>query len=147
MKWRIVSILLFVFASAMGGCGKSTTSNPTPEPLVIADQTSLLKALQAAGATVEGGDSVIQDFFSPEGSLVQANGVDIQVFEYESPEVMEQEASQVAPDGSSVGTSMMMWVDAPHFYKTGRIITLYLGKDENTLNLLRQVIGDQFAGQ
>ena len=147
MKWLIVSTLLVVFASAIGGCGKSAVPSPSAEPLAIADQISLLKALQEAGATVEIGDSVIQDFFSPEGSLVQANGIDIQVFEYESPEAMEQEAAQVAPDGGSVGTSMMMWMDAPHFYKTGRIVVIYLGQDENMLELLQHVIGDQFAGR
>ncbi len=56
-------------------------------------------------------------------------------------------ASKVAPDGGSVGTSMMMWIDTPHFYKAGRIIVLYLGKDKSLLDLLNKVMGPQFAGQ
>jgi len=60
---------------------------------------------------------------------------------------MESEASQVAPDGGSIGTSMMMWMDDPHFYKVGRIIVLYIGSDEQTLTLLQSVMGTQFAGQ
>jgi len=60
---------------------------------------------------------------------------------------MEQEAAQVASHGSSVGTSMITWMDSPHFYKSGRVIVIYIGSDEKTLNLLQAVIGPQFAGQ
>jgi len=38
-------------------------------------------------------------------------------------------------------------MDAPHFYKTGRIIVLYVGSDEQILTLLQSVMGAQFAGQ
>lgn len=60
---------------------------------------------------------------------------------------MEQVAAQVSSDGSSVGTSMMLWMDTQHFYKTGHIIVIYIGSDEKILNLLQTVIGPQFAGQ
>lgn len=55
--------------------------------------------------------------------------------------------NRFAPDGDSVGTSMMMWVDTPHFYKAGRIIVLYIGSDQTILDLLVQTIGTQFAGR
>ena len=145
MKRYTLSLFLLLFAFAVSGCGKAT---PSPTDIPIAeDQASLIAGLEAAGATVEVGDSVIQDFFTPEGNIITVNGADLQVFEYESDDAMESEASQVAPDGGSVGTSMMMWMDAPHFYKSGRIIVLYIGSSEDTLNLLQTVIGRQFAGQ
>jgi len=107
----------------------------------------LINALQAVGATVETGDSITQEFFTPEGQTVKVNGADLQVFEYESAEAMEKEASQVAPDGGSIGTSMVTWMAPPHFYKAGRIIVLYVGDDKPLLDLLNKVIGSQFAGQ
>jgi len=146
MKRYIASLFLLLFAYVVSGCGNGATPSPTGAP-VVEDQSSLLTALQAAGATVNVGDSIMQDFFTPEGRVITVNGADIQVFEYESAEAMEGEASQVAPDGGSVGTSIMMWMDAPHFYKTGRIIVLYVGSDSAILDLLEQVIGPQFAGQ
>ena len=111
------------------------------------DKASLITALQASGATVETGEPISQAFFTPEGTLLKVNGADIQVFEYESMEAMEAEGSQVAPDGGSVGTSIMMWVDTPHFYKTGRIIALYVGSDKAILALLEKVAGPQFTGR
>ncbi|HEX9331151.1 MAG TPA: hypothetical protein VF896_04620, partial [Anaerolineales bacterium] len=103
--------------------------------------------LQEAGATIETGDSINQEFFTPEAHTVKVNGADLQVFEYKNAQAMEKEASQVAPDGGSVGTSMMTWIDTPHFYKVGRIIVLYLGNDKSLLDLLNKVMGPQFAGQ
>ena len=139
---------LLILVSAMSGCGQGDASTPPTETaLIVEDQASLLAALQATGAKAEIGDSVIQDFFTPEGNVIKVNGQDVQVFEYENAEAMESEASQVAPDGGSVGTSMMMWMDAPHFYKTGRIIILYIGSSQDTLNLLQTIIGSQFAGR
>ena len=146
MKLRILSIFLLAFAIAISGCSSATPA-PSSEPLSVQDQSSLLAALEAAGAKVEIGESITQEFFSPEGHTVKVNGADLQVFEYENAEAMEKEASQVAPDGGSIGTSMLTWIDTPHFYNTGRIIVLYLGNDQALLDLLNKVIGPQFAGQ
>jgi hypothetical protein len=158
MKCRILPILLLVFALMMSACGNASTpisptestqpaiTEPT-EPVIVEDQASLVAALQASGANVEAGELVSQAFFSPEGSIIKVNGADVQVFEYESVEAMENEASQVAPDGGSIGTSMVTWMDTPHFYKAGRIIVLYVGSDESILSLLENALGPQFAGR
>jgi hypothetical protein len=146
LKRYIVPLFLVIFAYVMSGCGNGATPSPTGAP-VVEDQASLLAALQAAGASADVGDSVIQDFFTPEGQIITVNGSDIQVFEYESAEAMEAEASLVASDGGSVGTSIMMWMDAPHFYKAGRILVLYIGSDAAILGFLENAMGPQFAGQ
>src|SRR5215211_596192 len=139
MKYPILSVLLLVFAFVVSGCGNApaaSASNTSPEPAAVQDQASLVAALQAAGATVETGEPISQPFFTAEGNIIKVNGADVQVFEYENTEVMETEASQVAADGGSIGTNMVSWMDTPHFYKTGRIIALYVGGDEATLGLL-----------
>ena len=147
MKRSVLTILLLVFAQAMSACGTGATPTLSTEPLIVEDQASFLAALRAEGATAEVVDSISQDFFNVEGQIITVNGADVQVFEYESAEAMENEASQVAPDGGSIGTSMLTWIDTPHFYKTGRIIVIYIGSDEKILNLLQTVIGPQFAGR
>ena len=144
MKRHSALLFLILFASVMSSCRIGAT--PTPAQ-AAEDWAGLMAALQAAGATLNVGDSVTQDFFTPEGHILTVNGADIQVFDYETAEAMESEAAQVAPDGGSIGTSMMMWMDAPHFYKMGRIIVLYVGSDSTISNLLTEVLGPQFAGQ
>ena len=147
MKLRTLSILALVLAAAMSGCGTRATPSPASEPPAVQDQASLISALQTSGATMETGDSITQPFFTAEGHTVKVNGADLQIFEYENAEAMEKEASQVAPDGGSIGTSMVNWMDTPHFYKGGRIIVLYVGSDGALLELLNKVLGPQFAGQ
>jgi len=147
MKIKTLPILLLAFTVALSGCGKAATSTPPTQSATVEDKASFIAALHASGATIESGDSVTQDFFTPEGNILTVNGQDVQVFEYESAADMEAEASQVAPDGGSVGTSMVSWMAPPHFYKAGRIIVLYVGNDSTVLGLLEKVMGHQFAGQ
>jgi len=140
-------VSLLTVASGLGACAQVGTSAATAADLVVEDQASFLAALEEAGASAEVVDTVDQIFFTPQGSLIAVSGADVQVFEYESEQALEAEAAQVAPDGGSIGTSMVMWVDAPHFYKAGRIIVLYVGSEPSTLELLEGILGPQFAGR
>ena len=60
---------------------------------------------------------------------------------------MENEAAQVDPGGGSIGRTMVTWMDAPDFYKAGRIIVFCVGSDPTLLSLLEEVLGSQFAGR
>lgn len=163
MKHQTLLAGFLVLAVTTGGCASATptpvSASPTGEPTAtlppgtashgnpIGGHVELVDALRATGATVEPSESVTQAFFTPEGNIIKVDGADVQVFEYESVEAMENEASQVAPDGGSIGTTMVTWVDTPHFYKAGRLIVLYIGSDEAVTDLLEQVLGTQFAGR
>ena len=120
-----------------------TTSHGGP----VEDYVSLVDALRAAGANVEPGDSVEQAFFTVKGQIIKVNGSDVQVFEYESVEALEAEASQVSPDGGSTGTTMITWMATPHFFKSGRVLVLYVGDDAAVFDLLKGALGEQFAGR
>lgn len=146
MKLQNLLLIFLLSTAIVAGCSNRTLA-ASGNSSGVQDLTGLVKALENAGATVESGEPITQTFFTPEGQTLKVNGADLQVFEYGSPEEMEKEAAEVAPDGGSVGTSMMMWIDAPHFYKAGRIIVLYLGSDKAILDLLDKVLGAQFAGQ
>ena len=70
----------------------------------------------------------------------------MQVFEYGSAAEAQEEAARVSPDGSSVGTTIITWVSTPHFYRSGKIIVVYVGSSRELLSLLESVLGPQFAG-
>jgi hypothetical protein len=146
MKLHMLSVLALILFFVTSGCASTVTPSPSSQPNTVQDQASLISALQAAGATVETGDPIAQPCFTPEGQTSKVDAADLQVFEYESTETMAKEAALAAPDGGSIGTSMVDWMDTPHFYKTGRIIVLYIGSDQTALGLLNKVLGTQFAG-
>ncbi len=106
----------------------------------------LLDDLSAGGSVVEVGDTISQPFFTVQGQVIIVDGSDVQVFEYGSSEAAEEEAGLVAPDGNSVGTTMILWVATPHFYKSGTLIVLYVGDDAAVTDSLEAVLGPQFAG-
>src|SRR5215216_3102288 len=153
MKIRLLLVssllVLSLFASACGGQAgaASPEADDGSQSGSVVDLASLTDALQAAGATVEPGDEIEQAFFSVSGQILKVSGADVQVFEYETAEAMGTEASQVSEDGGTIGTSMVSWMDAPHFYRAGRMIVLYVGKDQTVLDLLEGVLGPQFAGR
>ncbi len=113
----------------------------------VVDNVSLIDNLRAAGATVEPAGEIEQPFFSVKGQSIRVNGGDVQVFEYADASAANADAALVAPDGGSVGTTMVMWVEAPHFYKTGKLIALYVGTDSNLTGVLESVMGPQFGGR
>lgn len=150
MKNFILSLTLMVFL-LLSACTGRIAAESSGETTVshgnaVVDQVSLIDALRTAGATVALGDSVEQPFFAVSGQILLVNQTEVQVFEYETAEAMETDASLVASDGASVGTTMISWIAPPHFYKTGRIIVLYIGEETAVLDLLNQALGVQFAG-
>jgi hypothetical protein len=110
------------------------------------DNPSLVDSLEEAGAIVEPGGSVTQPFFTPPGQIIAVDGQDVQVFEFASVSDADTAASTVAADGSYIGTSMMTWISTPHFYKSGKLIVMYLGDESATIDVLVDVLGSQFAG-
>ena len=149
-------VLLSQDGSTLGkGIGELTVEN-LEEPIISAignlsemevfDIKRFIDDLESLGITIEIGESVTQSFFTPQGQIIKLHGEDLQVFEYGSEEKASDEAMLVSADGSSVGTSMMTWIDTPHFYQAGKITVLYVGKNTQVIDTLDELLGNQFAG-
>lgn len=160
-KYLLFSIFLML-SSVLAACGSQATPTLAPEiqgpvdtvvastavqAAAVDDLNSLMAALQAADVPVELGEAIDQPFFSVPGQTLKVNGQDVQVFVYDTAEALETEAAQISADASTIGTNMPTWVDAPHFYKMGRLLILYVGQDQMVLEQLNRVFGPQFAGR
>ena len=107
----------------------------------------LIKRLRAGGRKAVRGGKVSQPFFSVGGQIIIVDGEQVQVFQYASAKAAEREAKVVDQQGSAVGTSVPMWVAPPHFYKSGRLIVLYVGQSSPVIIALERALGPQFAGK
>jgi hypothetical protein len=149
--FRNIRVLFATVLMAVGALGVGCTSTPkTTTPIM--DCSNLLSTLRTSPSSTlfaETGE-ISQPFFGVRGRIVNAYGGDIQVFEYETPEAMEAESRYVSPDGYTFKTSSRVtsveWIAPPHFYKTGRVIVIYLGIDAQITSLLETALGKQFAG-
>jgi hypothetical protein len=122
----------------------------------VKDYASLVTALREAGATVEAAGKLSQPFFAlsqpppyapvDHAQVIAVNGHRVQVFEFLHTEDTELAAGTIAPDGSSIGPVHPAWIDLPHFWKTGRLIVLYIGNDGDLLHLFTTLLGPQCAG-
>ena len=107
----------------------------------------LIHTLLAIGAEVRvSGEVLNQPFFSASSRVVEVNGERVEVIDYGDAAALEDEADRISPDGSSVGTTMMMWVGPPHFFWTESLIVLYVGESPTVIDALAKVMGPQFAG-
>lgn len=75
---------------------------------------------------------------------------DVIIYSYEDNEEMEKEASTINKDASEIirtdNTIQIEWQKTPHFYKKGKIIVQYIGDDERIIYDLKEIMGEQFAG-
>ncbi len=141
MNRILVTLTLFGLALFWGvGCARTSTASPT-------DYASLVDALREQGVTVESAGTVSQPFFTVEGQAITVNGEQVQVFVFADTAAASAAAAQVSDDGSSVGTNMITWIAAPHFYQAGRLIVLYIGDQAAVQSALESVLDEQFAGR
>jgi len=107
----------------------------------------LVAALRDNGSAVESLDPISQPFFLPEGQVISVDGHQVQVFEYSSEEDASSAAETISSDGGSIGTTMVSWVEAPHFFRSGSLNVLYVGEDDAAVEDLQAVLGPQIAGR
>ena len=137
-----------------------TDSNPPTTTIVshggpVKDYVSLVDNLRAAGATVDPAGTESGSYFAPQGQLLTVNGEGISAYEFGSAEEADAGAEGVSASGSSIVTTfadgtgistMVTWVESPHFYKAGKLIVLYVGCDSDVIDVLQETMGPQFAG-
>lgn len=161
---RYLFVLLAILLLGLVACGGSDVETPAAgdagsdegsettgssgEESAGFSTAALVADLQAAGATVtQSGEVVSQSFFAINGEIITVDGETVQVFEYPDAAAASADASQVAPDGGSVGNSIMSWIAPPHFYLKDRVLVLYVGLNLGVITTLDSVLGIQFAGQ
>lgn len=143
---RPLAMILSAAAAAcvVVGCGVSSPESPDASPEVAA----LVTRLRESGLAVTiSGETVEQPFFPVRGQILLAGGEQIQVFSFASAESAAAAAGTVSADGGTIGTTSVLWIAPPHFYRSGRLIVLYVGRDTQVLGGLRSALGEPFASR
>ena len=122
---------------------------------MVSNYDSLVSHLEDAGFLVQVVGDVQEFYFSAMAKTLQVNGELVRAFEFPDGESAAEEAAGVSPDGTSVelhtesGLSMtsISWIAPPHFYRSGRLIVLYVGWDAPLTEVLEAALASQFAGK
>jgi hypothetical protein len=79
-------------------------------------------------------------------TLLCVDGQDVRVFTYGTEQERAAAGAMIDPaDPTNVGTAIVEWDGWPKFWQRDRIIVLYLGRNEGTIELLTELMGDPFA--
>lgn len=93
---------------------------------------------------------VAQDFLPAVRKRMIIGSEAIDIYRYDNNESMEEDAGRIDSGGctySGINSKKVSWTKAPHFYKKGNIIVLYVGNDRDIISHLSEILGNQFAGQ
>ena len=145
VRMRSVEML---FAGLAFSAGCTAHSPVAPSDVVSAE--ALVRFLEHDGARVWIAEEMPREsfpFFSVNARRLVVNGESVHVFQYPDAGAATEEASRVAPSGSSVGGTQITWVDPPRFYKSDLLIVLYVGKNQDVSALLETILGPPFAGR
>lgn len=126
----------------------SHDSPVTPFEGEVTDYASLVEAIKSRGILVEHVEEIAAESssFSVPAKIISVGGADVQVFEFQSESDAQASRLTISEDGTEIGTSIIRWIDTPHFYTKGKLIVLYVGQNPEITTLLESLLGTQFAG-
>jgi hypothetical protein len=116
--------------------------------------TDVRDALRTQGARVDEDGLGTQPFLGGTDHCLRVNGVGVDVFEYRTTLGASLDAQRISADGSTIGPAFgpfggaaatIDFVALPHWYHAGRVLALYVGRDDITLALLGSALGAPFA--
>jgi hypothetical protein len=136
----------------VAGCASSAAPlpfAPLPTPTArstITDYASLVAAFKAQSIPAAAGEEISDPLFAVKKRMLNLPRARVAVIEYSTEAEAQAQATKISPSGNEIGNTIVDWVDMPHFYRVNRLVLLYIGRDDATLDLLARVLGPQFAG-
>lgn len=128
--------------------GQATSSHGGP----VRDQVDLIDNLRGRGVKAEPSGTAEQPFLATAGTRLRLSGdglngpATIESYEYDGAAQANADAATIESDGNP-RTSRITWMAPPHFYRSERLIVLYVGADPAVTKLLAGLLGPQFAGR
>ena len=155
MKGKSLLKLLFVVVLvgalalvAWFGAGRllvqAADADPGENVAQVSDLESLIEALRAAGFEVQKLGEIEDPLFAGAGEALEVNGHYVQVFAFESESAAVEAIDTIQAGGTIIGLATVDWVEPPHFYQSGALLSLYAGSDEALLQALQQALGEPF---
>ena len=141
-RFLLVAVAAFsIIAIACAGSGEIEPAD---------SYVSLSAALEAASMKV--GEQSENKFlfaglFSVPGVEVVASGQEILAFEFATLEEADAQEALVSDDGFGIGLKYINWIDGPQFFRNGKMIVIYDGKQSLVTDTLTAAMGEIFAGE
>jgi hypothetical protein len=134
-----------VVNSALPAAASGAQSGTGPTDLAALTAALDTGAASAGPKTTPTG-AIDQPFIPVQGQGLSLGDQDIQVYQLADTATASALAAAVSKDGKTIGTTTVDWVGQPHWYRSGKLVVLYVGDDAATQARLALVLGPPFAG-
>jgi hypothetical protein len=141
---RLSTTMLFLalVTILVSACLPQAQASP-PESL---DYERFIEKLREAGHEVEEVGELDEPIFGERVRVIRLNGEDLQVYEFGSAAEQEAASATISGNGYIIGTNSIFWISKPYFYAKDTLIVLYLGVEEETIELLAEVLDRPLTG-
>lgn len=90
---------------------------------------------------------VVKPYLTAYGLIVRVDGEPLQVFQYPDEASLLADVASLDASASSINGLPLVWPAAPHFWRKGSLLALAVTDEGDFVDLISQVLGEQFAGQ
>ncbi|MCE2503660.1 MAG: hypothetical protein J4G05_06350 [Chlorobi bacterium] len=149
------TLLAFFLACSFVGCGFPGCEDRPQRGLDYGEGEGLdvgsvtygvYQLFAASGYRAEIGPLVEKSYFDMPARGLKINGSPVLFLEFDGNKDVEEFIEKIAPDGSTIDGKSLNESSPSHYYRQGKVVALYLGKKESTLEILEIVLGQQIAG-
>jgi hypothetical protein len=141
-KVKFVFIILSAWAVFLAACMPTQLEGeipPTGQEVVTSSE--LVGSLEDDGRDVSVIGDVNQPFIPVTGQLMQVNGQEVQVFEFSTQQERQQISDLLRREGFTI-EGIAPGVQDPYIWDQGRLLVIYVGQDQETINTLNNFLGE-----
>ena len=121
----------------------------TPEMEIEPSSPSfgIVNILRASGNKVRVIGTAERPFIPVKGKTLTVNEQQVEIYEFDSQEDTDATADGINPDGTPKSPQgAPAFQGTPHYYRTDKVLVLYVGDDPTTKQALETALGSQIAG-
>ena len=149
MRLTIVrTIAIGALGLSAAACSRPATVPSDPVVSHVGTVDQLVGSLRGQGKSVSVGDETSPQrngYFSVPSRDVLISGARLKAFEYDTADKASADAALISAEGQPNPRAAIGWIAAPHFYKQGQLIVLYVGCSNDIITTLETLIGPAIA--
>lgn len=151
MKKVLFLFLISLFTlSCENPSGTDPKSKSSSETVVKTETEIAIEEIKKTGMNVSFERDLKFFYFPVPGKIYYFGNTGVEkvnFFEFASEKEQLEISESMSGQGFNIGTlEPLTWVSDPHFFRKGKLIVKYIGKDLSIIAVLDKVIGKQFSG-
>lgn len=147
--------LTLIIAILLPGCGFPGCEDAPEHEVEYGDGDALpvtsltygvYQMLKSSGIPAEIGPEISTAYFDEKPRGLKIHGSPVLFLEFDDAADADALAASISSDGRKIGDKTVNEKGTPHFFRKGKVIAVYFGDRENTIEALTLTLGPQFAG-